>query len=166
MKIENVKPCYRWMRTDAPHIINSEDVQRILSIKDEESFGHGIFVYKDRHYGYFRPQSQHRSPLAKQPNPPVLEAVIQDVGIRLALCEAAISKWPVDSIHTISAKKERITVFRESCVWQDILFSFEKISRSRRVDGFQKFKMIIYAWSMGGELIAIIKAMGAAKIVK
>ena len=166
MRKDRLTACYHWMRKDSEHILHSADVQKILSIKDEESFGHGIFVYKDAHFGYFRPQPQHCSKLVKVNHPKVLESVILDIGIRLALCEATIRRWPIAHIKSLDATKRSIKAYRKSSVWGDIFYSFEKISRSRRVGGLQKFKMVISAWSENGDLIATIKAMGAAEISK
>lgn len=164
MRKDKLTPCYHWMRSGDPNFLDSADVQKILMIKDKEEFGHGIFVYKDAHYGYFRPQSQHCSKMVKANTPVVLESVIQDIGIRLALCEAATRRWSIACIRSLDTTKKSIKAYRKSFLWADILYSFEKISRSRRVGGLQKFKMVISAWSENGDLIATIEAMGVAEI--
>jgi len=166
MKIDKLTPCNHSMRSEDPNFLDSADVQRILMIKDSEEFGHGIFVYKSEHYGYFRPQSQHCSQAVKVHNPVVLESIIQDIGIRLALCEAATHKWPSTHIKSISATDKSITAYQESSVWSDILYSFEKIGRTRRFGNSYVFNMKISAWSVNGGLIAVIKATGAVEVWK
>jgi len=166
MNKDKLTPCYHWMRSDHPNFLDSADVQRILMVKDEEEFGHGIFIHKEVHYGYFRPQSQHCSQLVKTVHPMVLDDIIQDIGIRLALCEAATHKWPSAHFKSISATDKCIKVYQESSVWTDILYSFEKIGRPHRFGNGYMFKMKISAWSVNGNLVAVIKATGAVEIWK
>jgi len=164
MKIDKLTPCNHSMRSDGPNLLDSADVQRILMITDKEEFGHGIFVYKEVHHGYFRPQGQHCSQLVKTVHPVVLESMIQDIGVRLALCEAATHKWPSAHLKSITATDKSITAYQESSVWSDILYSFEKIGRTRCFGNSYVFKMKISAWSVNGGLIAVIKATGAVEI--